>query len=78
MKEKSCNLLEQRVDPHEYEQVEPLQPVQIKIYRSNSFRKDLRWLHFDDEPRVQESQQVKDQQPYISISEVYLVYPRGS
>ena len=26
---------------------------------------DLSWPHFDDEPRVQEKQQVKDQQPSI-------------
>ena len=31
------------------------------IYQSNTYRKDLSWPHFDDEPRVQEKQQVKDQ-----------------
>ena len=24
------------------------------IYQSNTYRKDLSWLHFDDEPKVQE------------------------
>ena len=38
----------------------------MNIYQSNTYRKNLSWLHFDDEPRVQEMQQVKDQQTYIS------------
>ena len=33
---------------------EAVEPVQMNIYQSNTYRKDLRWLHFDDEPRVQE------------------------
>ena len=33
-------------------EVELAQPVQIKIYQSNTSRKDLHLLHFDDEPRV--------------------------
>ena len=32
--------------------MEPFQPVQMNIYQSNSYRKDLSWLHFDDEPKV--------------------------
>ena len=39
----------------------------MAIYQSNTYRKDLSWLHIHDEPRVQERQQVKDQQSYISI-----------
>ena len=27
-------------------------------HQSNTYRKDLSWLHFDDEPRVQKKQQV--------------------
>ena len=42
-------------------EVEPVQAVQMNICQSNTYRKDLRWLHFDDEPRVQERQKVKDQ-----------------
>ena len=38
----------------------------MNIYQSNTYRKNLSWLHFDDEARVQEMQQVKDQQTYIS------------
>ena len=37
-------------------EVEPTEPVQINIYSSNTYRKDLSWLHFDDETRVQERQ----------------------
>ena len=36
---------------HENEKVEPFQPIQMNIYQSNIYRKDLSWLHFDDEPR---------------------------
>ena len=36
---------------HENEEVEPFQPIQMNIYQSNIYRKDLSWLHFDDEPR---------------------------
>ena len=32
----------------------------MNIYQSNTYRKDLSWLHFDDEPMVQDRQQVKD------------------
>ena len=51
--------------------MEPIEPAQMKIYQSNTYRKDLSWLHFDDEPRVQERQQMKDQQFCISISVAY-------
>ena len=42
--------------------MEPVEPVLKNIYQSNIYRKDLRRPHFDDEPRVQEKQQVKEQQ----------------
>ena len=31
----------------------------MNIYQSNAYRKDLNWLHFDNNPRVQERQQMK-------------------
>ena len=37
--------------------MEPVQPLQTNIYQSNTYRKDV-----NDEPRVQERQQMKDQQ----------------
>ena len=52
--------------------MEPFEPVQMNIYQSNTYRKDLHWLHFDDEPRVQEKQREKDQQSYISV---FVAYP---
>ena len=27
----------------------------MSIYQSNSYRKDLSWLHFNDEPRVEDA-----------------------
>ena len=52
--------------------MEPVEPVQMNIYQSNTYRKDLSWPHFDDEPRVQEKQQVKDQQSCISVFVLHL------
>ena len=52
--------------------MEPGQPVQMIIYQSNTYGRDLKWLHFDDEPKVQE--QVRDQQSHISVSVDYLTY----
>ena len=46
--------------------MEAVEPVEMNIYQSNAYRKELSWLYFDDEPRVQERQQVKDQQSCIS------------
>ena len=69
--EKSCNLSEKRADLFENKEVEPVEPVQMNIYQINTYRKDLSWLHFDDEPRVQQRQQVKDQQSCIFVSVAY-------
>ena len=44
--------------PHKV--MEPVQPVQMNIYKSNTDRIDLGWLHFDEEPKVQGKQQVLD------------------
>ena len=56
----------------------PVEPVQMKACQSNTYTKDLSWLHFDDEPRVQESQQVKKQQPCISVFVAYLTIPSSN
>ena len=48
-------------------EVEPVEPVLKNIYQSNTYRKDLSWPHFNDEPMVQEKQQVKDQQFCIFV-----------
>ena len=42
--------------PLENKEVEPAEPVQMNIYQSNTYRKDLSWPHFEVEPGVQERQ----------------------
>ena len=57
---------------------EPLQPFQMNIYQINTYRKESSQLHFDYEQMVQETQHVKNQQSYISVSVVYLTHPSSS
>ena len=45
----------------EKKEVEPVEPVLKNIYQSNIYRNDLSWPHFNNEKRVQEKQQVKEQ-----------------
>ena len=52
-------------------EVELAESVQMNIYQSNT----LNWLHFGNELRVQEMQQVKDQQSHISGFVAYLTIP---
>ena len=56
----------------ENKEVEPVEPVQMNIYQSNTYTKDLSWLRFNNEPRVQDRQQVKDQQSCILV---FVAYP---
>ena len=49
--------------------------VQVNIYQSNNYWKDLSWLHADNEPEVQEKDQVMYRQSYISVFVVYLTIP---
>ena len=65
--EKSCNLYNNEQTSLENKEVESVQPVQMNICQSNTYRKDLSWLPFGDEPRVQEKQQVRGQQSCISV-----------
>ena len=39
----------------------------ISIYQSNTYRKELSWLLFDDEARIQERQQVKDKHTQFGV-----------
>ena len=48
--------------------MKPVEPVPENIYQSNTYRKDLSWPHIDNEPSVQEKQQVKDQQSCMLIT----------
>ena len=54
--------------------MELVQPVQLNIYHGNICRKDLGWIHFDNEPRVQEKHLVWDQWSYATISKQYPIY----
>ena len=56
----------------------PVEQVQMNVNKSNTYRKDLTWLHLDNDPRVQEEQQVKEQQPCISVFVAYLTFSRSS
>ena len=42
-----------------------VEPVQMNIYESNSYKKDLSWLHFSNEPRVQEKVKVASEVPAV-------------
>ena len=56
------------MDFHKSKEGEPVQPVQMNIYQSNTYRKNLSWLYCDNEPKTQESHQVKDQLSDIPVS----------
>ena len=58
--------------------MEPVEPVLKNIYQSNTYSKDLSWPHFDDEPRVQGKQQVKDQQSRIFVFVACLTVPSSN
>ena len=58
--------------PWKIKRVKPVEPVQMNIYQSSMYGKDFSLLHVDDERRVQEKQQVKDQQSYIFVFVAYL------
>ena len=59
-------------------EVELIEPVQMNIYQSSNSRRDLSRLYFGDEPWVQERQQMKDKQAYISVFVAYLSFPSSS
>ena len=40
--------------------MESVQPVQMNTYQSNNYKKDLSWLHFDNEPMVQERKRERE------------------
>ena len=48
--------------------MEPVEPIQVNIYHSNTYRKDLSWQHFNDEPRVQVRQQVKEKAKIFGVA----------
>ena len=64
--------------PLKNKEVEPMELVQMSLCQSNTYRKDLSWLHFDDKPRVQERQPVKDQQSWTSVFVAYPTIPSSN
>ena len=60
------------------EEVEQVEPVLKNIYPSNTYSKDLCWPHFNHEPRVQEKQQVKEQESCIFVFVACLTIPSSS
>ena len=51
---------------------EPVEPIQMNIYHINICKNNCSWLYFDNEQRVQERQQVRNQQSYISVFVAYM------
>ena len=51
--------------------VNKLLKSRVNIYQIYTCMKDLSWLHFGDEPRVQKKKYMKDEQSYISGSIAY-------
>ena len=62
----------------ENKEVKPVEPVQMNIYQSNTYTKDLSWLCFDNAPRVQDRQQVTGQQSCISVFVAYPTFPSSN
>ena len=48
---------------HDIEELRPVKLIQVNIYQSHSYRKEVSWLNFDYEPRVPGRQQVKINSP---------------
>ena len=63
MTEKSCNLSEQQVDLPQEQKVEPVEPVQMNMYQTNTYRKDVSWPYLHEEPRV--STEAADERPTV-------------
>ena len=59
-------------------EVEPVEPVLKDIYQSNTYRKDFSWQYFDDDPRVQETMQVKDKQSCLFVFVACLRFPNSN
>ena len=59
-------------------EVEQVEPVLKNIYQSNTNRKDLSWPNFDDELRVQDKQQLKDQQLCTFVFVTCLTIPSSN
>ena len=63
---------------YEKKEVEQVEPVLKNIYKCNTYKKGVSWPHFNDEPRVQEKQQVKHQQSCIFVFVACLIIPSSN
>ena len=76
--EKPCNISEQPIELSQEKGSGTSWTSSEEYLPKQYLRKDLRWPPFDNEPRVQEKQQVKDQQPCISNFVVCLTIPTSN
>ena len=53
--------------PLRKKEVQPVESFLKNIYQSNTYKRNLSWLHFNHEPRVQEKQQVKGRKSCIFV-----------
>ena len=61
--------------PPTTEDIEPVQPVQMSIYKSNTYKKDLSWLYFRAESKFQRRRkQMNDKQCFTPVSVGYQAY----
>ena len=73
VKEKSCNLSEKWVDLSR-----GTSWASSEEHLPNTYKKVLSWPHFDDEPRVEEKDQVKDQKSCIFVVVACLKIPSNN
>ena len=60
---------------HENEEVEPVQPVQMKIYQSNTYRIELSLLHLYNEPKIKKA---VSERSTVPVSPACLTYPSSN
>ena len=79
--EKSCDLSEQKQNNKKGQKEQRSGTILISSdeqYQINTNRKDESRLHFNYEPRVQQRQQVQEQQSYLSVFVALLLFPSNS
>ena len=72
--EKACIAMENNMELYTVSEFQKLKSEIAKELETE----DLSWVHFDDQPRLQERQQLKDQQSYISVSVAYPAIPSSN
>lgn len=59
---------------HENKEEESIQPIQMNLCQSNTYKLKLEWPHFDHGLRVEGEQQMQEQQAYVNVSAAYPTY----